>query len=174
MHRDLLPWALDGIPSGGHVLEIGPGPGAATNVLRSHAHELTCVEVDRVMAEALARRFDGSDVHVHQGDATALSFAGGTFDTVVCLMVLHHVAPAGRQDRLLAEAARVLRPGGTFVLLDSRPGLVMRALHVGGTLLLADPLAIGHRLARVGFGAVDVDVRSHAFRVHARHAHTRA
>lgn len=169
MNRDLLPWAMAGIPPGGHVLEIGPGPGAATGALLSRAQELTCVEVDRAMADTLVRRYRAAaNVHVHHGDAAALAFADDTFDTVVCLMVLHHVAPAERQHRLLAEAARVLRPGGTFVLLDSLPGLIMSALHIGDTMLLADPATIGYRLTRAGFDTADVDVRFRAFRARAR------
>ena len=167
---DLLPWALAGVTLGGDVLEIGPGPGAATDVLLQRARHLTCVEVDRTLADGLARRFAAPNLSVRCEDATALSSADGAFDTVLCLMVLHHVAPAARQDRLLAEAARVLRPGGRFVMLESPAGLVMDALHVGDTLLPIDPRTIETRLTRAGFAAVAVDRRSHAIRVRARRA----
>ena len=53
---------------------------------------------------------DGSDVY---GDAQLLPFANGVFDTVVCFQVLEHVAEPWT---LVAEAARVLRPGGCFLL----------------------------------------------------------
>ncbi|ODS58155.1 MAG: hypothetical protein ABS36_04525 [Acidobacteria bacterium SCN 69-37] len=166
--RDLLPWALTGIPGGGTVLEIGPGPGAATDVLLTWAQRLTCVEVDSALARTLARRLTGRDVDIRCEDATSLSAPDASFDTVVCLMMLHHVAPAARQDRLLAEAARVLRPGGTFVLLDSRPSRLMDVLHVRDTMLLSDPGTFADRLTAAGFDRAAIDVRSHSFRAVAR------
>lgn len=165
--RDLVPWALDGVSLGGEVLEIGPGPGAATDLLRLRARRLTCVEIDRGLARALAHRVAGSNVIVRCEDATSLASPDGAFDVVLCLMVLHHVAPRARQDRLLAEAARVLRPNGTFVLLESLPSLALRALHIGDTLLLSEPGAIERRLADAGFARATVDVRPHVFRVQA-------
>jgi SAM-dependent methyltransferase len=55
-----------------------------------------------------------------QADATVLPFSDATFDGAWCAFVLHHVAP-DRQLRLLAEVARILRPGGFFVLIEDTP-----------------------------------------------------
>lgn len=165
---DLLPWALSGVTLGGEVLEIGPGPGAATDLLASCARHLTCVEIDRAFAARLARRFATPNVTVRCEDATQLSALDGAFDTVLCLMMLHHVSPGMRQDRLLAEAARVLRPGGTFVMLEITTNLVVSLLHVGDTLVPINPQTIEDRLLQAGFAGVAVDRRAHAFRVVAR------
>jgi SAM-dependent methyltransferase len=170
MEGDLLPWALAGTPLGEDVLEIGPGPGAVTDLLLPQVRHLTCVENDRRQAEALAQRLAGSNVSVHCEDAATLPFPTETFDTVLCLMVLHHVAPVSRQDRVLSEAARVLRPDGTFILMETHPSLLMKALHIGDTLLPTSPDTIGARLASAGFGQVHLDVRPHGFRARAARA----
>jgi 16S rRNA A1518/A1519 N6-dimethyltransferase RsmA/KsgA/DIM1 with predicted DNA glycosylase/AP lyase activity len=41
----ILPWTLDGVALGSNVLEVGPGPGATTDLLRTRVENLTCVEV---------------------------------------------------------------------------------------------------------------------------------
>ncbi len=165
--RDLLPWALSDMALGENVLEIGPGPGAATGLLLPRVHRLTCVEIDRALADALTRRFVAPNLVVRCEDATTLSSSDDTFDTVLCLMMLHHVSPAAHQDRLLAEAARVLRPGGRFVLLESGASAIMNLLHIGDTFVPIDPRTIEDRLAGAGFDAIDVDTRAHVFRARA-------
>jgi len=53
VERDLLPWTLEGIELGDDVLEIGPGPGVTTDLLRSRTERLTALEVDVDAAAAL-------------------------------------------------------------------------------------------------------------------------
>ena len=48
-----MPWVLEGLDLGANVLEIGPGYGATTDLLRGMVAHLTCVEVDRALAEGL-------------------------------------------------------------------------------------------------------------------------
>ena len=91
--RALLPWALDGISlERASVLELGPGPGLTTDWLVPRVGSLPCVEYDAADATALARRHPGVDVR--HGDATALPFASGSFDAVVCFTMLHHLPTA--------------------------------------------------------------------------------
>lgn len=56
------------------------------------------------------------------GDARSLPFADDSFDSIVGRRFLHHVPEAGRRA-ILKEAARVLKPGGTIVVLEGTPGL---------------------------------------------------
>jgi ubiquinone/menaquinone biosynthesis C-methylase UbiE len=104
---------------GDDVLEIGPGPGVTTDLLRGRTRRLAALEVDATAAAALQDRLAGSDVRVVQGDGSAMPFADGSFSGVVACTMLHHVPTAALQDRLLAEARRVLRPGGVFAGFDA-------------------------------------------------------
>ena len=60
----ILPWTLEGLNLGSDVLEVGPGPGVSTDLLRPRVPHLTCVEADRGFAEKLRRRVDPSVCHV--------------------------------------------------------------------------------------------------------------
>jgi len=126
----ILPWALDGLDLGSHVLEVGPGPGLTTDVLRSRVPRLTCVEIDPRFAAALDRRHAGRNVRVVCEDATAMSFPDRTFDAAVCFTMLHHVPSPALQDRLLREVARVLRPGAVFAGVDSLYSRPFGLLHL--------------------------------------------
>lgn len=159
----LLPWALEG-----NVLEIGPGYGAATAILRSRATHLTCVELDLRLARRLLRRTAGSNVTVVRADAMYLPFADASFDAAACFTMLHHVPSLPFQDRLFTEAARVLRPGGVFVGTDSIDSTLLKVIHIGDTLTAVDPRNLPNRLQAVGFSGIAVDVRRRAFRFLAR------
>src|SRR2546421_8128011 len=67
---DLLPWALTGRDLGDDVLEVGPGPGLTTDVLRRHVARVTAVELDPQLASALAERMAGTNVTGGCADAT--------------------------------------------------------------------------------------------------------
>src|SRR5262249_20128660 len=118
VERELLPWALRGGGLGDDVLEIGPGPGGTTDLLRGRAQRLTAPEVDATAAAAVQKRLNDAGVRVVHGDGAAMPFADGSFSGVVSLTMLHHVPTAALQDQLLAEARRVLRPGGVFAGFD--------------------------------------------------------
>jgi SAM-dependent methyltransferase len=164
----IVPWVLDGIDLGSNVLEIGPGPGVTTDLLRDRVKHLTCVEIDRRYADALARRMAGSNVTVLCEDATAMSLADAAFDGAVSMTMLHHIPSPGLQDRLLKQVARVLRPGGVFVGVDSVYSRSLRLLHLFDTMVLVDPGTFAERLRSAGFKDVQVDVNPYAFRFFAR------
>jgi SAM-dependent methyltransferase len=166
LHTQLMPWALDGMPETPRLLEIGPGPGAATDVLRRRNGALTTVEFDQDLASALGRRF--TDVTVVRGDAAALPFASGVFDGVVAFTMLHHLPSAAVQDRAFAEFARVLRPGGVLRGTDSLDSPGLRRLHAGDFLVPLDPLTLGDRLRAAGFVDVEVSVLALGVRFRAR------
>ena len=63
-----------------------------------------------------------TNVEVVETDATAMPFPDGSFSTVLSFTMLHHVPSVTLQDQLLAEAWRVLRPGGVFAGTDIAPG----------------------------------------------------
>ena len=166
VRRYALPWTLEQIDLGDEVLEIGPGYGAATEVLQQRAPHLTCVESDYKLTDRLRRKFQGSLI-VRCEDATAMSFPGESFDSVVCFTMLHHIRSTELQNKLFAEAARVLRPGGVFAGTDSLKSRFMSVIHLFDTLVLVDPETLPRRLTATGFENVKVDVNPYAFRFRA-------
>jgi SAM-dependent methyltransferase len=163
-----LPWTLEGVELGKQVLEIGPGFGAATDHLMNPARHLTCVEINPRMAKKLQRRTSGQNVTVLCEDATRSSLGSDSFDSAVCLTMLHHIPSAELQDRLLAEVLRVLRPGGVFAGTDSLQSRSLRWLHVFDTLTTVDPGTFSERLTAAGFEDARVDVNPYAFRFRAK------
>jgi SAM-dependent methyltransferase len=163
----VLPRALDGVALGPRVLELGPGYGASTRPLAARAGSLTVLESDPLLAGRL--RAELGSVRVVNGDATSIGFGAGSFSAVVCFTMLHHLPGPMAQDRLFAEAARVLQPGGVFAGTDSQPSLRFRLIHLGDTCTPVDPGTLPARLAAAGFTriAVDADQRLVRFVAHA-------
>ena len=105
---EVLPQATAGVDLGADLLELGPGPGAATEWLRHRVRRLVALEQEQDAARRLADRFPGSNVEVACGDASALGYPDESFDTVASFTMLHHVPTRALQDKVLAEAFRVL------------------------------------------------------------------
>jgi SAM-dependent methyltransferase len=162
MAGTVLPHALDGIDLGHRVLELGPGYGASTRPLAARARSLTVLEYDPLLAARL--RAELGSVRMVTGDATSMGFGAGSFSAVVCFTMLHHLPGAAAQDRLFAEAARVLRPGGVFAGTDSRPSLRWRLIHLGDICTPVDPGTLPGRLAAAGFTRVAVDANERLVR----------
>jgi len=168
LEERLLPWALGGADLGDDLLEVGPGPGLATDVLRRRAARVTAVEIDPGLAAALAARLAGTSVEVVEADATDLPFGDARFSAAVCFTMLHHVPSPALQDRLLAEVRRVLRPGAPFLGSDSLSSRAFEWVHWGDTLVPVDPDTFGSRLEHAGFEDVRVERAARSFRFRAR------
>jgi SAM-dependent methyltransferase len=167
VEQRLLPWALRDVDLGPEVLEIGPGFGVTTRLLARRVPALTAVEIDPRLAERLRERL-GRAVRVVDGDGADLPFPDGAFTGVACFTMLHHVPSADRQDRLFAQARRVLAAGGVFAGSDSTVSPRFRLLHVGDTMVPVDPRTLPDRLAAAGFFYIDVAVAGRSLRFRAR------
>ena len=155
---EVLPQATAGVTLGADVLELGPGWGAATQWLQSRVGRLVAVEYEQESVDRMAEKYAGSNVEVLAGDAAALGYPDASFDTVATCTMLHHVPTRALQDTVLAEAFRVLRPGGTFLGSDSLPSDDLHQFHEGDTYNPVEPAAFLTRLQTVGFAAITLHV----------------
>jgi ubiquinone/menaquinone biosynthesis C-methylase UbiE len=152
--RVLLPWVLHGVPLRGDVLEIGAGSGAAAAGLLGMVPDLrmTVTDYDDAMVAAASRLLarTGKQAVVRQADATALPFPDGSFDAVLSVLMLHHVVA---WERALAEAARVLRPGGLLIGADLLGTVPARLLHrlEGASYRMVTRRELGATLAQLPF-----------------------
>ncbi len=163
-----LPWAIGNTDLGPNVLELGPGPGLTTDLLRTSVPRLTALEVDPKLANSLSSRLRGSNVQIIEGDATEIPFRDSEFSGAVSFTMLHHIPSRELQDKVLKEVLRVLKPGGFFLGSDSLQNWFMRVIHVGDTLVPVNPDTFGARLESVGFEALEVQKNLQAFRFLAR------
>ena len=141
---------------GDDMLEIGPGPGAATEWLRHRVRRLTALEIDDEAAGKLADRYAGGNVEIVVGDAAELSYPDRSFDSVGCFTMLHHVPTLAAQNRILAEALRVLRPGGVLIGSDSLASNELHHFHSGDTYNPIEPAWLLGRLQTLGFDKITV------------------
>jgi SAM-dependent methyltransferase len=161
---ELLPWVEAAGDLGDEVLEIGPGPGITTDLLRKRVRKVTAVEVDPSLGEPLRERLAGTNVDVVVADALQAGLPEEHFSAAACFSVLHHMASVDQQDRLFAELHRVLRPGGIFVGQDSLDLDMIRLGHADDTFTPVDPDQLGVRLGLVGFGETTIDLLGYHFR----------
>ncbi|MDQ1246725.1 MAG: hypothetical protein QG597_1093 [Actinomycetota bacterium] len=115
-------------PRPGEVLDVGCGSGSLAIAVAQAAPECTVVGVDlwdenweysQEQCRENARRSGVADrVTFQQQSAAALAFSDASIDTVVSCMTFHEVRDAPDRADAVAQALRVLRPGGRFVFVD--------------------------------------------------------
>jgi ubiquinone/menaquinone biosynthesis C-methylase UbiE len=158
IQQEILPSLTQHADLGENMLEIGPGPGAATEWLRHRVRRLTAVEVDDGAARKLADRYADSNVQVVVGSATELGCPDESFDSVGSFTMLHHVPTLAGQNKILAEAFRVLRPGGVLICSDSLASDDLHHFHEGDTYNPVEPTSVLGRLQTLGFEKITVMV----------------
>lgn len=101
----------------GRVLELGSGTGVNLDLYPDAVAELVLTEPSRHMAAKLRERLAESErtAEIHEVSAEQLPFPDDSFDFVVATLVLCTIP---HPERALAEAARVLRPGGRLLFLE--------------------------------------------------------
>ncbi len=98
----------------GDVLDIASGDGVLAELMAPHSHRYVCLDASSKVVMAASERLSRlRNVEVREGDMHALPFAANTFDLVV---LMHALTYSGHPAQAVAEAARVLRPGGRLLV----------------------------------------------------------
>lgn len=167
LESELVPWLDAAGDLGDELLEIGPGPGLTTNLLRDRSARVTALELDGALAAALRDRVAGSNVEVVEADATDSGLPSDRFSAVACFSMLHHIPTAAQQDRLFAEVHRMLRSGGRFVATDSRDHEAIRAFHENDVFVPIGETNVDERLSEAGFAEIEITTTDFEIRLRA-------
>ena len=118
------------------ALDVGTGAGAFALALAPLVREVVGVDVvPEMLAEARKRATENAEFV--EGDAEELPFPPGAFDLVCTARTLHHVP---RPEVIVAEMTRVLRPGGTMLVVDQlAPGDPLAAIELNHFEQARDP-----------------------------------
>jgi len=157
-----FPWVARQLPlkAGDKVLDIGCGPGWFwASVVKDVPENLDLTLADQssgMVEEAVerCRTLPFGSVAGRQADAAALPFENGSFDAVIAMHMLYHVAD---QPAAIAEMFRVLKPGGTLAVTTNGAGN-MRELYALTTVFGSPPVdpggaAFGYDKAEAMMGA---------------------
>jgi SAM-dependent methyltransferase len=103
------------------ALDAGTGPGTFALALAPNVREVIGLDpVPELLAEARRLAEGAPNVSFQDGDAAQLPFEPASFDLGACARTLHHVH---RPELVVAELARVVRPGGRILLVDQLASL---------------------------------------------------
>ncbi len=121
------------VPPGAALLEVAPGPGFLSIELARRGLDVAAVDISKTFVEIARRNAAAAGVtaRFECGDAAALPCADASVDFVVCRAAFKNFS---RPVQALAEMRRVLRGGGTALLIDMRRDVSITAIrdHVQG------------------------------------------
>jgi SAM-dependent methyltransferase len=158
LESDVLAPLIATVDLGDEMLELGPGPGAATRWLRHRVKRLVALELDATAAARLADELAGTNVTVDVGDCTRAPYPDACFDSVAAFTMLHHLPTQELQFATLCEAFRLLRPGGVLVGADSLASQGLHDFHEGDTYNPIDPSRLLVFLQAAGFARLTLTV----------------
>ncbi len=170
--RDFIAWLA--LPPGGRWLDVGCGTGALVQTILDDAAPANVEGVDPSAGYVAYARAQVTDARAtfSVGDAQALAMDAGSFDAAVSGLVLNFVPEPAR---MVAEMARVVRPGGTVALyVWDYAGEMQLMRHFWDAAVGLDPSA-GEKDEGVRFAICKPEPLAHLFAgVGLRDARTRA
>jgi SAM-dependent methyltransferase len=158
-----------GATRGTVMVDVASGPGLVAAAAAERGVRVTGVDFASTMVDQARRRYP--EIVFREGDAESLAFADGGFDAVVMNFGMLHLA---RPDAAIAEAHRVLRPGGRYAFtVWAGPekavgfGMALRAIEKFGNAQVtlpdgppffrfSDPAGTRATLERAGFTDVEL------------------
>jgi len=137
------------LPAGVEVLDIACGTGNLAIPIAKRGARVTGVDIAPNLLQQARERAaaEGLDIAFDEGDAEQLPYPDATFDAVVSMFGAMF---APQPERVVAECARVLKPGGLLAMANFTPGSFagrmfrLTSRHVGTPLGIAPPVHWGH------------------------------
>jgi SAM-dependent methyltransferase len=156
------------LPAGAQVLDLACGTGNLAIPLARRGMRVTGVDIASNLLEQARERAaeEGLQIWFEEGDAEQLPYPDSTFDAVVTMFGAMF---APQPERVVAECARVLKPGGLLAMANWTPGglagrmFQVTARHAGSPLGVAPPIQWGHPMVVRGrlaasFEKVELDL----------------
>jgi ArsR family transcriptional regulator len=139
------------LPRGLVVADLGCGTGDLAARLAPHVARVVAVDRSAAMLKSARRRLEGlANVELHRADLEALPLEDGACDAALLVLALSYVA---EPEPVLAEGARVVRPGGVVAVVDlARHDDDAFRRRMGQATLGFEPAALAALLARAGLG----------------------
>jgi ubiquinone/menaquinone biosynthesis C-methylase UbiE len=129
--RELGKRVATGLPQDAAVLEVAPGPGyLAIEIAKLGRFAVTGLDISHEFVRIARREAEraGTAIDFRQGDAAAMPFPAASFDCVLCRAAFKNF---GDPTGALAEMHRVLRPGGSALIVDMRKDATREAIATG-------------------------------------------
>ena len=117
------------LPAGTRILEVAPGPGyLSIEIARRGAYQVIGLDISHTFVEIAARnaREANVDIDFRQGNASAMPFAAGSFDLVVCRAAFKNFS---EPVKAISEMCRVLKPGGRAMIIDLRRDVSQKTIN---------------------------------------------
>lgn len=138
------------VPSGGQVLDVAPGPGYfAIELAKLGGYGITGIDISRTFVEIAQRNavLAGVDVDFRLGNAADMPFENESFDFLLCRAAFKNFS---QPLRALQEMYRVLKPGGSALIIDLKKD--------------ASPESVSEGVEGMGLGRVNTVITKLAFR----------
>lgn len=134
----------------GDVAEFGCGTGFYTEALAERASKVVATDVSPGMLALAKARITAPNVAFQVEDCQKTSLPAGTFDTAFMSLVIHFTEP----HETLEEMRRILRPGGTLLILNLDPRALTGLNRLRAVIRILYQGVVGYRLKPPkGFGS---------------------
>jgi ArsR family transcriptional regulator len=140
------------------IVDLGAGEGVLSQLLARQAKSVVCIDNSPAMVKVgteLAKEHGFENLTYKLGDIEQVPLPDSSMDLALLSQALHH---ARRPEEALAEAWRILRPGGRLVVLDLNQHSFEKARELYADRWLGfPPNRLYHWIKACGFDAVTVD-----------------
>jgi len=126
----------------GRVVEFGCGTGFYTAMLASNADTVLATDISSTMLDVAKQRVNARNVTFRIEDCQRTSLPDGAFDTAFIGLVIHFTVP----DDTVGEMSRILRPGGTLIVVNLDPEALNGVARIRSFARVVYQGVVGYRI----------------------------